>query len=311
MSLTRFTEVRAQAYSEALMTTDDLVIDADLVSRLVAAQFPHWADLDVQPVPEQGWDNRTFRLGGHLSVRMPSADGYVEGLLREEQTLAFLGPALRVAVPTVVASGHPSEAFPRPWSVRAWIDGRTLRSVPQHQRATAIAEIGSVLAELQRCGTDGGGWAGPSSAYRGCHVSAVGESMSAALAAAPARLREHGARLWSDAVRTVWRDDPVWVHGDVAPGNMLFDDDGHLVALLDVGQTCIGDPACDLGFAWLGCGPEERITFRRALPMPDDAWLRGAAWALWKTLITDSDRLVFMYGRDRESILRDIIANVG
>ncbi len=49
----------------------------DTVSRLVASQFPHWADLPVREVSLQGWDNRTFRLGDELSVRLPSAAGYV------------------------------------------------------------------------------------------------------------------------------------------------------------------------------------------------------------------------------------------
>ena len=46
----------------------------DLVRRLRVAQFPQWADLLVTPVDGNGWDNKTFRLGGHLSVRLPSGD---------------------------------------------------------------------------------------------------------------------------------------------------------------------------------------------------------------------------------------------
>ena len=33
-------------------------INAQLVRRLIAAQFPQWADLPVTPVPLDGWDNR-------------------------------------------------------------------------------------------------------------------------------------------------------------------------------------------------------------------------------------------------------------
>lgn len=36
------------------------MIDAELVRRLVATQFPQWADLPVCPIPISGWDNRTF-----------------------------------------------------------------------------------------------------------------------------------------------------------------------------------------------------------------------------------------------------------
>jgi hypothetical protein len=38
-------------------------ITAAVAARLVAEQFPAWADLPVVPVAESGWDNRTYRLG--------------------------------------------------------------------------------------------------------------------------------------------------------------------------------------------------------------------------------------------------------
>ena len=43
-------------------------ITTELVSRLVAAQFPRWAGLAVRPARPGGWDNVTFRLGPGLSV---------------------------------------------------------------------------------------------------------------------------------------------------------------------------------------------------------------------------------------------------
>jgi aminoglycoside phosphotransferase (APT) family kinase protein len=43
-------------------------IDAALVRRLIATQFPHWKDLAVRPVASGGWDNRTFHLGDEMST---------------------------------------------------------------------------------------------------------------------------------------------------------------------------------------------------------------------------------------------------
>ncbi|MER7130604.1 hypothetical protein [Streptosporangium saharense] len=62
-------------------------ITVDLVRALVAGQFPHWKDLPVRPVARQGWDNRTFRLGASLAVRLPSVEGYVAAV-EEERCLA-------------------------------------------------------------------------------------------------------------------------------------------------------------------------------------------------------------------------------
>ncbi|GAA1137750.1 hypothetical protein GCM10009651_22250 [Microbacterium natoriense] len=107
---------------------------------------------------------------------------------------------------------------------------------------------------------------------------------------------------------TVWTGPPVWVHGDVAPGNMLFDSSGRLAALIDFGQTCVGDPACDLAFAWLSCSSRERDRLRDLLELPEDAWLRGAAWALWKALISSPEDVLTKYGRSRDAVLSDVAA---
>ena len=68
-------------------------IDAALAASLVAEQFPQWADLPVVPVVPGGHDNRTFRLGDELTVRLPSADWYVAGELKEHEWLGTKVPA--------------------------------------------------------------------------------------------------------------------------------------------------------------------------------------------------------------------------
>ncbi len=288
------------------MPTATEEITPSLVHSLVSEQFPQWSELPIRPVDVQGWDNRTFRLGDRMSIRLPSADGYVAGLVREEHTLAILGSRFRVAIPRVIATGAPSPAFNRPWSVREWIDGHTLSAVETHEREGAIESLGDALSALQACDTVGGPWAGAASAYRGCHVSAVGEEIPGQLSLLPRALAEGCRALWDGAVTTVWTGPPAWVHGDVAPGNMLFDSNGQLTALIDFGQTCVGDPACDLAFAWLSCSPVERDRLRSRLELPEDAWLRGAAWAMWKTLISSPEEMLTKYGRSRDTVLSDV-----
>ena len=74
-------------------------ITSSLVRLLVSEQFPQWSELPIRPVDVQGWDNRTFRLGDRMTVRLPSADGYVAGLDREEHTLGILASRFRVPIP--------------------------------------------------------------------------------------------------------------------------------------------------------------------------------------------------------------------
>ena len=85
-----------------------IAIDASLVRQLVAAQFPHWADLPITPAVPQGWDNRTFRLGADLSVRVPSAAGYVPQVEKEHRYLPRLAPLLPLPIPVPLAQATPS-----------------------------------------------------------------------------------------------------------------------------------------------------------------------------------------------------------
>ncbi len=51
--------------------SDQVETDVDLVRRLLAAQFPHWADLPIKPVASDGTENAIYRLGDDMAVRLP------------------------------------------------------------------------------------------------------------------------------------------------------------------------------------------------------------------------------------------------
>ncbi|WP_037448244.1 phosphotransferase, partial [Sinorhizobium fredii] len=72
-------------------SSDKIEIDVFLVRRLIATQFPQWADLPVRPVRHGGWDNRTFHLGDDLAVRLPSAGSYALQVEKEQRWLPRLG----------------------------------------------------------------------------------------------------------------------------------------------------------------------------------------------------------------------------
>ena len=70
-------------------------IPASLVRQLVAAQFPQCAGLTIRPVEFNGWDNnRTFHLGGEMTVRLPSAVVYTGQVKKEHRRLPRLAPLL-------------------------------------------------------------------------------------------------------------------------------------------------------------------------------------------------------------------------
>ncbi|MFJ7044980.1 acetyltransferase [Streptomyces sp. JV178] len=266
-------------------------IDAALVTRLIAGQFPQWADLPVVPVEVDGWDNRTYRLGDDMSVRLPTAAGYVPAVDKESAWLPRLAPALPVAIPAVLGKGVPGEGYPFPWSVRGWLDGET--SAPERiddmaQFAVALADF---LLALQRCDATGGPAAGQHSWYRGAPPAHYDEETRRCLAALEGRVdTERAAEVWRAALAAKWRGSPVWFHGDIASGNLLVRD-GKLAAVIDFGTSGVGDPACDLVIAWTMFSGDSREAFRRAVAQDEGMWARARGWALWKSLLMLSETI--------------------
>lgn len=69
-------EVNTKEDGDIQMKEEHVAIDASLVRRLIASEFPQWKELSINPVATSGWDNRTFHLGKDMSIRLPSAADY-------------------------------------------------------------------------------------------------------------------------------------------------------------------------------------------------------------------------------------------
>jgi aminoglycoside phosphotransferase (APT) family kinase protein len=269
--------------TEKTLTVD---IDVSLVKRLIAAQFPYWADLPVTPAVPQGWDNRTFRLGERMTVRLPSAEGYVAQVEKEHRWLPRLAPHLPLPIPVPLGRGVPADGYPWPWSVYRWIQGETAtvgRIEDLVEFATTLADF---LVALQHIDPTGGPPPGPHNFFRGGSLTVYDSETRQALAALEGMIDTRAARaVWESALEAAWHGPPVWFHGDIAWGNLLAKE-GRLSAVIDFGTSGVGDPSCDLAISWTLFGGESREAFRAVL-QPDDATrARGRGWTLWKALIT-------------------------
>ncbi|GGX33569.1 aminoglycoside phosphotransferase family protein [Streptomyces lomondensis] len=240
-------------------------IDAALVRRLIASQFPQWSHLSVTPVEVDGWDNRTYRLGETMTVRLPTAEHYVPAVAKENRWLPVLAPSLPVPVPPIVARGVPGEGYPYDWSVRGWLDGDVAHPERIDDMPRFAESVAEFLLALWTIDPTGGPPAGAHSFHRGGPPAHYDDETRGALATLAGRVdTDRAAGVWDAALRAAWRGRPVWFHGDIAANNLLVRD-GKLAAVIDFGTSGVGDPACDLVIAWTMFTGDSREAFRRAL----------------------------------------------
>jgi aminoglycoside phosphotransferase (APT) family kinase protein len=260
-------------------------IDAQLVQRLVAAQFPQWKDLPVTPVEVDGWDNRTYRLGGQMSVRLPTASHYAPAIDKEHRWLPVLAPSLPVAIPVPVAKGVPGAGYPFNWSIRRWLAGRTASVDRIGDLCEFARAVAGFITRLQRIDAIGGPAAGAHSFYRGasplCYDGETRRTLAEVAGHVDAR---RALAVWDAALEAEWSGPAVWFHGDVAIGNLLVME-GRLSAVIDFGTSGVGDPACDFVIAWTFFSGAARATFRDAVQADPAMWARARGWALWKALL--------------------------
>ena len=264
-------------------------IDVALVRRLIAAQFPRWAELPVRPVRFGGWDNRTFHLGDRMTVRLPSAASYALQVEKEQLWLPRLAPLLPLPIPVPVAMGRPGEGYPWHWSIYQWREGETAIRAPVADMSAFARTLAEFLTALQGVDSDGGPPPGQHNFFRGGSLAVYDHETRWALGRLDGKIDVAQARaVWERALATAWSGAPVWFHGDVAPGNLLVED-GRLSAIIDFGTSGVGDPACDLSIAWTMFEGESREAFRATLPLDEGTWARGRGWTLWKALIVAAE----------------------
>jgi aminoglycoside phosphotransferase (APT) family kinase protein len=182
--------------------------------------------------------------------------------------------------------GAPGEGYAWPWSVYGWIEGETATIERIANLSEFAVELAGFLTALQAVDSGDGPPPGPHSFFRGGSLSVYDAETRRALAELDGKIdTQAAAAVWEAALAATWRGSPVWVHGDVAWGNLLVKH-GRLSAVIDFGCSAVGDPACDLAIAWTLFDRKSRDAFREALPLNDATWACGRGWTLWKALIT-------------------------
>jgi len=176
--------------------------------------------------------------------------------------------------------------FPRPWIVTTWVPGTPADLEPATRATDSADALAGFLSALHRSAPT----SAPAGRGRGGSLAECEEQITSGLAAATAA----GLIPDADAVREVWADavaapewtgPRLWLHADLHPANVLTAG-GTFCGVIDFGDLCAGDPACDLAAAWvlLPDGAAERFQDAYDPPLDDATLRRARGWALWRAL---------------------------
>jgi aminoglycoside phosphotransferase (APT) family kinase protein len=256
-------------------------IDAGLVRRLVAVQFPRLAGLQVSAVRSTGTVNAIYRLGDGLCARLPRVQRYASDLVDELRWLPWLAPQLPLQVPEPVAVGQPAGGYPFPWAIYRWIDGQAYADELVDDERRAAADLARFVAELRMIDPVAGA---PRAGRRPLR------ELDAATRTAIDSLRnvidrDAAMAVWERALQApAWHGTPAWIHTDLLRSNLLVGG-GRLSAVIDFGAAGIGDPAADVIAAWSVFGRAGRETYRAVLGVDDGTWNRARGFALHQAVL--------------------------
>lgn len=267
----------------------EVSIDEALVRRLLVSQATGivWdaASLALEKIAE-GWDNEIWRLGEGLVVRLPRRALAAPLVVNEQRVLPSIARRLApagVRVPAPIVAGRPDAGYPWHWSVVPWIDGVSALDVARPLHGTWAETLADTLGALHVDAPQDF----PPNPVRGVPLAERDDAFVERLAHLQRSGRLDDAT--ADAAHALWRrgvheppwtGTPVWIHGDLHPGNLVCRD-GLLTGIIDFGDVTAGDPAYDLAAAWLAFDMAGRARFTAATGSRYDAatWRRAHAWA--------------------------------
>ncbi|MGW4497946.1 aminoglycoside phosphotransferase family protein [Micromonospora sp. NPDC004336] len=264
------------------MHADQIDVPVDVVTALVADQFPRWRGLPVRPIASHGTVSALFRLGEDIVLRFPLRPGLdpelLDDLRREQESARRIAAHVPLQVPEPLALGEPGEGYPGPWTAYRWIPGETASADGIGDPVGFAHDLADFVRALHGMDTGGRAWDGRT---RGGPLPARDDYVRRCLA-------KSGHLVDTSRLAPVWQEcrdaaphggPDVWIHADLMPGNLLVRD-GRLAAVIDLETVCVGDPAVDLMPAWNLLPPHARESYRRALGVDDATWARGRGWAL-------------------------------
>ncbi len=260
----------------------EVPIDEALVRRLLEEQHPDLAGMELR-LFDAGFDNVMWHLGEDLLVRIPRRVIAADLIENEQRWLPELAERLPLPVPVPLRKGRPSGAYPWCWSVVPWIDGHPGDRTPVTDVEESAKRLGAFLRAMHVPAPP----EAPDNPYRSGPVVSRADTFEERLEKLAGHVDEPRVRaLWDDALASPpYGGAPLWLHGDLHPANTLVRD-GAVAAVIDFGDLCAGDPAVDIGAAWMSLRDEGMEGFWASYGDPQpDLVRRARGWAVLFSLM--------------------------
>jgi len=280
----------------------DVEVTVELVRDLLRAQHSDLAERELRPLAH-GWDNELVRIGDDLVARLPRRLEAAPLVQRELRWMPQVERHCSLPVPVPLRRGEPDDRYPYVWSIvpylrgepvgDAWLDGGAAMVLGEFARRLHVA------APLNA----------PVNPVRGVPLAMRTERLELSLATLGDRV--DGARIrevWAECLAApVLHGPPMWIHGDLHPFNVLWDD-GEITAVIDFGDLAGGDPATDLALGYEAFQPRERAAFFTASGADEATLVRARGWALsigTSVLASGDPALAVIGARTVEAALRN------
>ncbi len=143
----------------------------DLARKVIAEQFPEYSNLPITDVEKQGYDNRTYRFGDHMLIRMPTAKTYALKVPKEQELLPQLAKRLSLNIPAPIKMCKPSADYPYPFSIYKWLPGKSINllMLTDQEKEQLAFDLAKFLKELQSITDVAGLELGQHNWWRGDH----------------------------------------------------------------------------------------------------------------------------------------------
>lgn len=214
------------------MSSECLMLNENTVYSLLRLQWPEYKNKSIIPSPFQGHDNLTFLLDSNLIASFPKKELYSKGIMPYFKLQKILAKYIPVKIPEIIFIGTQSDYFPYHWSIKKYIQGNTLNlnNKSNKDKLNLARQLLDILKSFQEIAIDKlkdqnitpsqNNW------FRGGHIAIYQNDFHESINYLKMNNISLSYQLliknWELAMHSSWKNNPIFVHGDIAPNNIIM-----------------------------------------------------------------------------------------